>query len=617
MAAAVFIGSVATGFFALNNLTNTDRVGELERALMEQNNALLDTQATLIALKNGQYEDEPLLGDFTPVGGLTYNLAGAGVSASANTITLTSFKAPVSGYNLSMTDFGDIGYMTLEPGNSSRQEFVSFTGVTQNANGSATLTGVSRGLAPVYPYTASTTYAKQHPGGSQASLSNSPAFYTQFGKLANDETLTGYWSVPTPLSAGDIASKSYVDSAITGTSSIAYDAQIVQGTAGETITRGQIVYFDSNTDEWMKASASVAASSTNVQLGIAQGAGTNGTSISGGVLRSGYDETQGGLTAGNTVYLSNTAGATSTTAGTISVILGQARSTGVLYFDPLYGNSAGLGFNNTFTGTNVFATSTFNGFITGATRIEQVTFNASSTWTKAAGLQYIRVQAWGGGGSGGASHSDSGNSEASGGGGGGYTEKWFLVSELGATETVTVGAGGAAIGPLSNTNTSGNNGANTTFGSLLTAYGGGLGTSGNDIGGNGGSSFSQAGGSVDAGAGGTESAGPGFGTWGGGGGGAFTDANPPIDAQAGAVSIYGGGGGGAAVRGASSPGAAGGGVSKFGGAGGAGVSSATTATATSGSAPGGGGGAAAVRGAGQTATSGAGGTGRVIVTEFY
>lgn len=230
--------------------------------------------------------------------------------------------------------------------------------------------------------------------------------------------------------------------------------------------------------------------------------------------------------------------------------------------------------------------------------------DSPATWTKPTGLHSLRVQVWGGGGSGGRSSSTS--SPGGGGGGGGYSEKIFQASELGTTETVTIGAGGAAKA----INTTGSVGGNTTFGSLLTGYGGGGGGYGTTAcsGGGGGGPLgvgavgTTSAGTVNAGSPGDPVAGNGDGSaglYGGGGGelGGSGSAN-------GGAAYYGGGGGGMgddSVQGT-------GGTSVYGGAGGAG---ATNATATSGSVPGGGGGGAAA------GTSGAGGNGRCIITEYY
>lgn len=104
------------------------------------------------------------LGSISFVAGKTYYLYGGGIGSSDTSITLTAFKTPVSNYNLVMSNFGTTGYVTIEPANTTRQEIVSFTGITQNADGTATLTGATRGLSPVSPYTASTTIQKAHSG---------------------------------------------------------------------------------------------------------------------------------------------------------------------------------------------------------------------------------------------------------------------------------------------------------------------------------------------------------------------------------------------------------------------------------------------------------------------
>ncbi len=93
------------------------------------------------------------------------------------------------------------------------------------------------------------------------------------------------------------------------------------------------------------------------------------------------------------------------------------------------------------------------------------TFNAGGTWTKPASGTMALIEVWGAGGGG--ARRSAGN--GSGGGGGGYTFMWKKLSDLGATETVTIGAGGA----VQNTdNTNGNNGGNTSFGSWALVYGG-------------------------------------------------------------------------------------------------------------------------------------------------
>lgn len=110
------------------------------------------------------------------VQGTTFYLSGAGVTATQNTIPLTSFITP-DGRNLVIGMFqGGTIYGAIEAGTSKLEDFTA-TGITQNANGSATLTGVTRGNDFIAPYAASTTLAKAHAGGSALILSNTAGFY--------------------------------------------------------------------------------------------------------------------------------------------------------------------------------------------------------------------------------------------------------------------------------------------------------------------------------------------------------------------------------------------------------------------------------------------------------
>lgn len=136
----------------------------------------------------------PIFGTTQPIAGVTYNLAGSGISSSATSITLSSFTLPQNGYKIQNADLSSTFYITLEPGNSTRQEIVSCTIDTQNSNGSATFTGCTRGLSPVQPYTASSSLMFSHGGGTQVIFSNPPQFYNEFAQLGNNQTVTGTWT---------------------------------------------------------------------------------------------------------------------------------------------------------------------------------------------------------------------------------------------------------------------------------------------------------------------------------------------------------------------------------------------------------------------------------------
>lgn len=144
---------------------------------------------------NPDTQTEELGRAVNPVGGKTYTLSGGGIDSDDTSITLSSFKIPVSDTAFTMSNFGDgvnaKGYVTIEPGSATRQEFVSFTGITQNSDGTAVLTGVTRGLMPVSPYTASATYAKSHSGGSIVVISNPPQLYEAIYSYIDNATTSG------------------------------------------------------------------------------------------------------------------------------------------------------------------------------------------------------------------------------------------------------------------------------------------------------------------------------------------------------------------------------------------------------------------------------------------
>lgn len=202
----------------------------------------------------------------------------------------------------------------------------------------------------------------------------------------------------------------------------------------------------------------------------------------------------------------------------------------------------------------------------------KTTYDTTSVWTNSfSATALIRVQLWGGGGGGG---------ESSGGGGGAYAEDFYIAGDLPASVTITVGAGGSI----------GGEGGNSSFGSFLTAYGGG-GASLSIARSGGGGGEIEAGSEGAAGAiGGGAPNGHATTIYGGAGGGSGN----------GGHAVWGGGGGGATDVAANN-----GGTSVYGGDGGDGGSSSTAGTL-----PGGGGGG----GNSNLSQAKAGGGGRCIVT---
>lgn len=98
-------------------------------------------------------------------------------------------------------------------------------------------------------------------------------------------------------------------------------------------------------------------------------------------------------------------------------------------------------FNLTSGVAEIYNGTTWLPLTTGAPDIQ--TFAANGTWTKPAGAVWVEAEVIGGGGAGGGTVAGSGQGEGGYGGGGGYARKRFLASDLGTTETITIGNGGA------------------------------------------------------------------------------------------------------------------------------------------------------------------------------
>jgi len=209
------------------------------------------------------------------------------------------------------------------------------------------------------------------------------------------------------------------------------------------------------------------------------------------------------------------------------------------------------------------------------------TFTASGTWTKPAGVKHVFVECWGGGAGGASAHRASGERAAGGGSGGTYVYRLIDASTIGATVTVTIGAGG---GSRTGGTQVGLAGGDSSFGSFVVAKGGGGGTA-----------------QTTALGGGASATGGDAGYYSGSGVGGAVNGNGGSSVGTGGNSVYGGGGGGGAGGSTHA-----GGVSVYGGNGGA-----SGVNGENGSIPGGGGGACT--GTTVDRTSGAGARGEVRV----
>lgn len=119
--------------------------------------------------------------------------------------------------------------------------------------------------------------------------------------------------------------------------------------------------------------------------------------------------------------------------------------------------------------------------------VKRTFFTASDTWTPDPATRWIEVIVIGGGGGGG-SNSTGPAGSGGGGGGGGFSIK--RITSFGATETVTIGAGGAGATVVA---TTGASGGTSSFGAHCSASGGAGGTRA-DYGGAGGAGGNGSGG---------------------------------------------------------------------------------------------------------------------------
>jgi hypothetical protein len=359
---------------------------------------------------------------------------------------------------------GTYGF-TIDRKNSSKEYIICTLSGTSLTNVST----ISRGTGA-----ATSGFAKIHRKGAEVIISDFVAT-----KRLQDIFETGYASAYSPSTALQLATKKYVDDlALGGTTTV--DKIVVVGICGENVVAGNLIYLKTSDSKWWKCSGSTLVTLDGVTIGIAQGTGSTGGTIASGVLVTGVDPNQTGMTPNSLYYASDTAGAISATPGTNSKVVGIATANNKLYFNPnldvllSIGQKLALAAGSTFgtpSATNKFMTQNYEKSLVPVVRMYGA---GTQTWSKPTGLKYIEVEVQAGGAGGGNSTTNSSSSSSrvgSGGGGGGYSKKFIiLASALGDTETVQVGGGGGSQGA----------GGASNFGAHLSATGGSPGaTAGN------------------------------------------------------------------------------------------------------------------------------------------
>jgi hypothetical protein len=243
---------------------------------------------------------------------------------------LSSISTPAG--NLGAGTYGFV----IEEESASRREYVIGT-----LSGS-TLTFTHRDLSPTDATTTDAsgdTDRQSHRKGASIKLTNFPILLLIQRVLDGTDQLDAdaplEYDATASISGNNmLATKAYVDAVVNG-GTVTFDNQIFTGDAGETVADGELVYLKEADGEWYLVDATDTATFQNVRIGIAQGAGTDGAAISGGVLVSGIDNTIS-YTAGQLYYATDVAGALGTSAGTNTFVVGIGDANNKLVLLPYY-----------------------------------------------------------------------------------------------------------------------------------------------------------------------------------------------------------------------------------------------------------------------------------------
>lgn len=430
----IIIVSLGYLFYAVNDehenrLSIPDGYESIEKFVFAQQSRI---QKLLIGELKLELKEENLGAAVKPAGLFTYRLSGSGISSSATSFTLTSLTLPQNDYAIQDSDLSDTFFVTIEPGSKTKQEFVSCTTIGSNSGGSVTISGCTRGISPITPFTSSSTLQFAHSGASAVIFSDPPSLFNQYAAKSNVESITAGWifSATSGSLPGYISTPANLSGSSTAFASVGFAQNLAnQGAATATESVGGIVEL---------ATAVEAASSTDLGANIPL------------VLQAKNASTTPGLGEAFLVVVTQ-----------FNKKISQAfiDLTEAFSWSGLHTFSATTTFNAT---TTILSPGTIllNNFTVNATT---TVFDASGTFTKPGNISnttLICAKVWaGGGGGGGVGAAVTGG--GGGGGGGSFVEGCFLASQLSTDTTITIGGGGAggvgsSIGAV---------GGNSTFGS--------------------------------------------------------------------------------------------------------------------------------------------------------
>lgn len=121
----------------------------------------------------------------------------SGISGTDVTARITPYPRDVqTGAKLTFADFGSSPTLTADPKVLGYEEIIGFTGLIDNGDDTATITGLTRNLLGKYPYFTPTPPGKQHGANSIIVFSNNPEQEARAAFKENDETITGVWNFP-------------------------------------------------------------------------------------------------------------------------------------------------------------------------------------------------------------------------------------------------------------------------------------------------------------------------------------------------------------------------------------------------------------------------------------
>jgi len=140
-----------------------------------------------------------------------------------------------------------------------------------------------------------------------------------------------YDATPSQVNPLALATVQFVLDTASGSTVLAFNPQTVNGVVGEGVTSGDWVYLKESDGKWYRTDADAVATSVDVKVGKVRATTLINQSVAGGIFISGT-ETVGTYVAGTIYYISNTAGALSTSAGTNSVVVGVGDANTDLFF---------------------------------------------------------------------------------------------------------------------------------------------------------------------------------------------------------------------------------------------------------------------------------------------